>query len=198
MEVLRPYYNNELSILSSNLCISVDELSKYIESEINKHINIDPYKVLNKLIVNSTKINRNGREWLRANLYILLREHQNEIAKDIQINPTPLYNTFRELGFSGDDVDKYLIEEIELCILGQPHVRADEIAYTNEKILDYMVAKNEKTYDRFIYYLMKSKLVKEHCNIDLNLLREKVKTELDDFNEMLKKLEEKKRERINK
>lgn len=186
---LRPDYNEELSILGSNLNIQIDELSTYLEKEINKHLNIDPYKVLTKLISNSVyRNNRNGRDWLRTNLFILLNEKQSEVVKDNSVNIVPLYNAFREFNFTGDDVDKYLIEEIALSMIGQPFVKVEDVAKTFEAIVQFMIQSyqpHQITYENFINYIMRSKLVKEKCHIDVNTLRSKVEAELEEMKNVI-------------
>lgn len=182
MDKLRPEYNNELSILSNGLNIPIGELTTYLEQEINKRIGIDPSKLLTVLINKMVNVDiRKSRQWLRTMMFVYMGDKKEEITKDNSINIIPLYNKFRQEGFSGSDVDKYLIEEIALCILGQPHITAKQIAETCEAIMDYMLQNGERTYDRFIYYLMKSKLVKEKCNIDLDTLKAKVEKELEEI-----------------
>ena len=81
-------------------------------------------------------------------------------------------------------MDKYLIEEILYQVLGQPHTTINDITQTTEAIVDYMLKKDERTYDRFIYYLMKSKLVQSR-NINIETLREKVKNELEEIKNVI-------------
>lgn len=188
MITLRPFYNKELTNLSSLLNIPINELTTTIETNANRHIGIDEEKLLGVItdrVVNSTTQITNSRQWLKAMLFIYLNEKRHEVIKDDCVNIIPLYNEFRKLGFSGSDVDKYLIEELENAILGQPHIKVSEIAELNSNIVNYMVAKNENTYSKFAEYLLKSKLVRTNCNIDVETLRKKVDRELKEMEEIL-------------
>jgi len=188
MEVLRPEYNNELNILSNNLNIPIDELTTYLEQEINKHLGIDSEKLLKTLIIKSADVDsRKGRNWLRSTLFQYLKNAQ-EIIKDNTFNIIKYYNKLRAEKFGGNDVDKYLIEEISLCILGQPHITVNQLETTLDAIIQYMCQScqpHQKTYETFVDYLMKSKLVREKCHINLETLRAKVERELEEIKNVI-------------
>ena len=185
---IRPEYKQELSILQQTLkYISQDEAEKMIEEEANKYRYIDAKRLLDKLVelaIIGSPIN-SPKQWLKATLIGLMRNQREEVMKIDKVNTISLYRKFEEEKFSGNKVDKYLIEEIENAILGQPHIYEKDLINLNVMIVDYMLQKNERTYDKFIFYLMKSKLVKDKIHINLEVLKDKVERELTEMEELL-------------
>lgn len=96
---------------------------------------------------------------------------------------------FRFYGFVGCKTDKYLIEAIELIALTYPQITPIDIDNLNNKILIYMVSKNEKSYSQYVSYLLGSKLIKP-LKLNKTIIEIKVEKELEEMENLLNEIEQ--------
>lgn len=107
------------------------------------------------------------------------------------MNITNLYNLFRKYKFSGDEVDKYVIEAVLLEALQTYEVSEWDIEILNNKILNYMVSKNERDYKKYLNYLLKSKTI-EPLQLNIENIRKFVEKELIEVKGLINEIEQRK------
>lgn len=100
-----------------------------------------------------------------------------------------LFNEFRRYNFVGNEREKCLIETIELTALSFPYITTWDIDNLNNKILIYMVSKNEKEYSKYISYLYGSKLIKQ-LNLNHSLVEAKADKRYQELEDLLNEIEQ--------
>ena len=180
-----PYYKQELSTLQAQLkYLTNDEIVNIIETQANKKKYVDCKKLLDELIEKSVSEKPYPpREWLTLKTIAMLKDQYSDIYKfnEIELN---IFEEFRKRRFEGYDVDKYLIEEIEMCAINQPFITAKDVNETFNAIFKYMEERNERSYALFVEYLCRSKLIKQKCNVEITTLKDKVERELKELEEL--------------
>ena len=105
------------------------------------------------------------------------------------MNYIDLYNKFRYYGIGGNAETKYLIETIETYIQQTFKVSDETLKELNEQILTYMVANFDDNYDDFIYYLLRSKLVRSlPKQLPIDELKVKNKNEMEEILNVIKEI----------
>jgi len=107
------------------------------------------------------------------------------------MNITNLYNLFRKYKFNGDEVDKYVIEAVLLEALQTYEVSEWDIEILNNKILNYMVSKNERDYKKYLNYLLNSKTIKP-LELNIENIRKFVEKELEEVKGLINEIEQRK------
>lgn len=104
-------------------------------------------------------------------------------------NMCELYNNFRKYNFIGNELDKYVIEAIFNALYTNEYVDVQDIENTKQKILYYMVSRNEKDYSQYLKYLLGSKLLKTHP-INIARITEETKIKIEKIKDSINELEE--------
>ena len=81
-----------------------------------------------------------------------------------------LHDILSKKEFEGEVVDLLMIEEVMVHSLLEFPITTDEMEETIEAIANYCEQRNEKRYDIYLSYLLKSKTIKK-CNIPLVVLK---------------------------
>ena len=112
----------------------------------------------------------------------------NKKVKEI-INSNTLFRKFERCKFGGNENELYVIEAIEIEAIRSSHVQASEIVSLNHKIFRYMDQKGEKSYEKFLEYLLKSKVIKP-LKLNIQEIRKTTYKKLEEINSLINELEE--------
>ena len=142
--------------------IDVNKYAKAVLNEIDGKDIKSPYPYIKKVA------------WSVAN------ERWQEFVKDYLPNYTELHLELDKIGMTGQEWEKYFIDEIITHCLQNFPINIEDMLETMWAIVDYCKSRNALTYRDYIRYLMASRIVKK-CNVPLNELEIKAKTEFEKF-----------------
>ena len=95
-----------------------------------------------------------------------------------------IFEIFRELNYIDDGISKYVVESI----LNNARKHQVDVEALHEKIIAYMVSKNENDISRYLHYLKISKPIKT-MQINCETIENRVKNEIREINALIEELE---------
>ena len=123
--------------------------------------------------------------YIKKVAWTIANEKHSELGEDYLPNFTELHLKLIEIGMTGEEWEKYLIDEIITHCLKEFPIELEDMLETIRAIVDYCQSRKLLTFRDYIRLLLRSKVVSK-CNIPLPILEEKAKTEYEEFVEEIK------------
>lgn len=181
-ELIQTYHFNEL----------IDErLRKMIIDSVRSNC-LDPEKVFSKL----DEVLKANEGYIRNPAAFLYRTFTNLNLQEFKMKeiniefPTWILGKEFFIGFTGEEVDRYLIGRILVHVIKTRQKDSDYIARTGilHSVDQYCKANNINTWKEVVNLLVTSNTL-SGCNIPLEKLRNDIIAELDEWHKLLKEME---------